>query len=137
MSPFIASVPPYFLPSTAMSPRFRSPLTRIFFALAASTWASASTSSLRFNTSLSASMPARRELTRVGRVVSRLTGSLRRDLRFGAAIGEGLSGIIFLATVEISVRTSRLAWMLASRLRSKALIVSAPPSVLIAMAEVW
>ena len=110
----------YFLPSTTMSPRLRSSLTRIFFALASSARCSASTASLRLSVSLSASRPAKRELTRVGLVDSLLTGSLRR--RGALAFGFGLSGMTFFAVAEMSVRIARLASMFCRRLRSKALI---------------
>lgn len=58
---------------------------------------------------------------RVGRVDSRFTGSL---LRRGADdfAGFGLSGMIFLAVAEMSVRMARFAAMFSRRLRSKALI---------------
>lgn len=111
----------HLFPSTAISPRLRSWLTRSFFALASCAWCSASISSLRFNVSLSASRPASRELTRVGRGVSRLTGS-ERLLRLGAVVGAGLAGMIFLAVAEMSFRMARFASMFSKRLRSKALI---------------
>lgn len=122
--PLIPSTPlPHFFPSTTISPRFRSPLTRIFFALAASACDSASTSILRLSVASSACSPARRELLRVGRAVSRFTGSLRRAGFLVEGFGDGFSGMTLFAVAEMSVSTSRFAWMLASRLRSKALIL--------------
>lgn len=118
------SMPPsHFRPSTWMSPRFKSPLTRIFFALAFSASDSASTSALRLSNPASASSPASRLLCRVGRGVSRLTGSrLARGVLARFGFGGAGFGMILSAVVLMLLRMALLLAMFSRRLRSNALM---------------
>ncbi len=104
-----------------MSPRFRSSAVLIFLACVLEASYSASTSNFLLSVSLSASIPARRELIRVGLADSLLTVSVR-DFLLGAGLGAGLAGMTFLAVAEISVRSALFAAMFSCRLLSKALI---------------
>lgn len=118
------STPPsHFRPSTWISPRLRSPLTRIFFALSLSACDSASTSALRLSRAVSASRPASRLLWRVGRSGSRLTGSrFTRGVLWRFGFGGAGFGMILSAVVLMPLRIALLLAMFSRRLRSNALM---------------
>ncbi len=128
-------------PSTLISPKLRSPLTRIFFALAFSDSASASTSNLRLSTSESASRPASRLLCRVARTGVLWTGSrfargVDSRFTFGLGFGGAGLGMILSAVVLMPLRMALLLAMFSSRLRSNALMVGSFLGGMVATVEI-